>query len=98
VGGNAELLAELVALLRQECPRLVADLAAALTARDASGIRLAAHTLKGSLSILGVAPALKAAHEIEDCAKQADFDKAAALLPEVETNVHALCAALAASQ
>jgi two-component system sensor histidine kinase/response regulator len=94
VGGSAQLLAELVALLRQECPRLVADLRAALAARDASGLRLTAHTLKGSLSILGKAPALRHAHDLEEYGKAADFDKAAARLPDLETEMRRLLAAM----
>ena len=49
VGGDRELLAELVVLLREECDHLVPMIKEAVAAGDVSSLEQAAHKLKGSV-------------------------------------------------
>ena len=51
--GDVELLKELVGLFLDECPQRMAEIREALTRRDATKLRQAAHTLKGSVGNFG---------------------------------------------
>jgi PAS domain S-box-containing protein len=53
VGGDRELLREVIAAFLQEAPPLLADLRQAAASADGEGVRRAAHTLKSSLRYLG---------------------------------------------
>jgi PAS domain S-box-containing protein len=76
VGGNEQLLRELMGLFRQECPRLMTAIRDALAKRDAAGLRLAAHTLKGSVSTFGATVAFEAASRLESIGREGDFSQA----------------------
>ena len=49
VGGDEDLLREIAGLMVEECPKLLGDLQGAIAAGDTGRVKLAAHTLKGSL-------------------------------------------------
>ena len=61
VGGDRELLKELMEVYRTECPRWLADIRGAISCGDAAGLCRAAHSLKGASSIFGAAEAVSAA-------------------------------------
>jgi HPt (histidine-containing phosphotransfer) domain-containing protein len=85
IGGNTELLVEILGLFRSECPRLVGELHDAVLHRDAERIRQAAHTLKGTLGNLSASDAFAAALRLEQLASGgdlADADEAFAVLRE----------------
>jgi signal transduction histidine kinase/CheY-like chemotaxis protein len=65
VGGNVELLRQLVGVFREDCARLVAELRAGLEAGAAADVRRAAHTLKGMVAFFGAAAATAAAARLE---------------------------------
>jgi CheY-like chemotaxis protein len=65
VGGDRQLLSELIDTFLEECPRLTAALAAAIQRGDAKAAHIAAHTLKGALSTLGASEAKTIAQQIE---------------------------------
>jgi PAS domain S-box-containing protein len=65
VGGNRDLLRQLVGVFREDCSRLVPDLRAALAAGAAAEVRRAAHTLKGMVAFFGAAGATGAAARLE---------------------------------
>jgi HPt (histidine-containing phosphotransfer) domain-containing protein len=71
--GDRQLLAELVVIFREECPKLRDQIAAAVESKDAKTLQRAAHTLKGSLSHLAAAKAHGLAEQIEIHAKQGDL-------------------------
>jgi PAS domain S-box-containing protein len=83
-GGDPALLGELAAIFRGDCPRLLAALHGALAAGNAEGLRVAAHTLKGSLACLGAVPAARQAQQLEGLARRGDLAAAAAALAAVE--------------
>jgi CheY-like chemotaxis protein len=65
VGGNRELLRQLVAVFRDDCARLVPELKTALAAGVAADVRRAAHTLKGMVAFFGAAAATASAARLE---------------------------------
>jgi HPt (histidine-containing phosphotransfer) domain-containing protein len=72
VGGDRELLSEIIDAFLDDCPRLTAALAAAILHGDAAAAHIAAHTLKGALSTLGASEARTVAQQIETRAHKGD--------------------------
>ena len=64
VGGNVELLREILEISPGELSRLHRDLERAVGARDARKVAVVAHTLKGALGNLNAASAANAARQI----------------------------------
>jgi two-component system sensor histidine kinase/response regulator len=65
VGGDRELLRELLEVYLDECPRWLAQLHAALAGHDEAGVRRLAHTIKGSMGQFGAQAAFLAAQRLE---------------------------------
>jgi PAS domain S-box-containing protein len=65
VGGDRELLREVVRLFRADYPKTLRRITAALRRKDAEELRLAAHALKGSVATFGAAEARQAALRLE---------------------------------
>ena len=84
VGGDPALLGELAGLFLADCPRLVAGLRGALAGGNAEGLRVAAHTLKGSLACFGAVPAARQAQQLEELARRGDLAAAAPAVAAVE--------------
>jgi PAS domain S-box-containing protein len=88
IGGDRELLAELVAIFGQECPLLIGEMREALARRDSRVLERAAHSLKGAVGNFGAQSAFAAARELEALARTGDMERAegalAALLKEIE--------------
>ncbi|HVX11723.1 MAG TPA: PAS domain S-box protein [Pirellulales bacterium] len=74
--GDRELLEELVGVIRQEGPKLLADVREAIQRGDAPALKLSAHTLKGSLSNFAAADAAEAARRLELIGKHGDLAEA----------------------
>jgi signal transduction histidine kinase/CheY-like chemotaxis protein len=65
VGGDDAILTEMVELFTTECPKQMAEIAAAYQAGDPNALSRAAHTLKGSVSLFGADAARAAAQRVE---------------------------------
>jgi CheY-like chemotaxis protein len=65
VNGDRQIIAELIDTYRIEVPKLVASIENAARALDAKALRLAAHTLKGSMRLFGVASVSSLVEAIE---------------------------------
>lgn len=65
LGGDNELLAQIVELFAETYPETLADLDAAIAAGQADSIRRHAHTLKGMIANLGAKSPAQRAFEIE---------------------------------
>jgi HPt (histidine-containing phosphotransfer) domain-containing protein len=65
LGGDETLLRELTELFLIEGPARLADAGRAINRGDASGLQLAAHTLKGALLAIGAKRAFELAWELE---------------------------------
>jgi len=70
VGGDEALLREIAGLLLDECPRLLGEIRAGIAANDPGRVRLAAHTLKGSLDHVGADQARSLAEQLEHLGRQ----------------------------
>ncbi len=94
VGGDVELLQELVALFRQDCPKLFDEIRDAVRRGNAADLRRAAHTLKGSVSNFCAAEATGAARDLETMGREENLAGAAAALRELEQALDRLWPAL----
>ena len=78
VGGKRALMRELIELFFEEGPRLLNEAQQSLERKDAEGLRIAAHTLKGSARYFGPNRVAELAGQVEDFASQNDLAAAAA--------------------
>jgi HPt (histidine-containing phosphotransfer) domain-containing protein len=75
-GGDDDLLREIIGIFLEDFPRMLEDLERALGAGDADAVRRAAHTLKGSVAVLGATALAAVAKDAEDHARAGDLDAA----------------------
>jgi HPt (histidine-containing phosphotransfer) domain-containing protein len=73
VGGDAEVLREIVGLFLEDVPMRLAALADALQAGDLTATYRAAHTLKGAAGNFGVPDIMQAALAVEQHARGGDL-------------------------
>jgi HPt (histidine-containing phosphotransfer) domain-containing protein len=74
LGGDRELLQELIGLYMEDEPGLLAQIAAAVNNRQADALRRAAHTLKGSVGNFCAPGAHAAAAALEAAGRDGVFD------------------------
>lgn len=79
VDDDLELLCELIELFLEDSPRLLTELGEAVASGDAEAVMRAAHTLKGSVSVLGAPVVTDLAGELEAQARNGDLSRADAL-------------------
>jgi signal transduction histidine kinase/DNA-binding response OmpR family regulator len=79
LGGDAELLHEVMCIFLEEVPRHMASLRRAIAESDAGAIEGLAHSLKGELGYLGIAGISQKAREMEEFGQKSDFRLAAEL-------------------
>ncbi len=94
VGGDRQLLQELVGLFLDACPKWLDEIRAALTAADADRLRLTAHTLKGAVGTFGAQQAVEAALALELRGKAGDLKGAEQAFEVLEHQLHRLTPAL----
>jgi HPt (histidine-containing phosphotransfer) domain-containing protein len=82
---DEELVRELLALFVEDCPGRMAAIAAAVSAGDAAALRVAAHTLKGALSVFGPVRAVKTARDLEAIGLAGDLTRADAVVARLGT-------------
>lgn len=80
LGGDLELLKELAELYKQEYPRAVARLQAAVASQDPVAVRSVAHELKGVVSNFEAKPAFAAALALENMGRSARLEGAPTLV------------------
>ena len=84
VGGDEELLCEVIGLFLDDYPHSLQKLHEAVNAGDSSGVEQHAHSLKGSVSIFGAKEALDAAFSMEKQGRSGDLTAAADGLERLE--------------
>lgn len=94
VDGDLELFQIVVDQFREDCPSLLGELQAALSAADASTIQRVAHTLKGLAATFAAAPAATAAKAIEQMGRDGLIDDAKRAYPELQSQLDRLLPAL----
>lgn len=70
LGGDEELLAEIVRLFVEDAPRLLQEIEAGIDASDAAAVSAAAHGLKGAAGNLSAAAVAEAARVLEMAGRQ----------------------------
>ncbi|NLX99992.1 MAG: response regulator [Rhodopirellula sp.] len=100
VGGDPDTLKLVIEAALEDCPRQILSIHEALAGGDHQALRLAAHTLKGSIRYFGDTPAYRHALGVEDLAKEDRLPEAGRLVPALEEEMrhflHALEARLLA--
>lgn len=94
VDGDWALLKEIVGLFLVEYPRRLDEVRAALARRDASGLAVAAHGLKGTLSYFGAGAAIDAVRRLERMGREGDLGDAEATCAALEQALTRLTPAL----
>ncbi|MHC5001943.1 MAG: response regulator [Planctomycetota bacterium] len=94
LGGDEQLLGEIVELFRKQRPATLASIRDALAAGDHEGAERHAHMLKGSLGTLGATAARAAAARFEAAARAGNAEAARDLLSRLEQALRDLDRAL----
>jgi HPt (histidine-containing phosphotransfer) domain-containing protein len=97
VGGDRELVAELICRFLEDCPALVAAIASAVEDRDTERARSAAHALKGAAATVAVTAVFEAAQMLERVAAERRVDAMAPAWRALSTEVSLALDALRAS-
>ncbi len=95
-GGDDLLLRDLMEAFLEECEPTLRELRLALARRDASGVQLNAHKLKGAVRYFDVPEASRWAQRLEDLGRQGDLAEAPQCLAELEREAAACCEHLTA--
>jgi two-component system sensor histidine kinase/response regulator len=94
LGGNQDLLAELVQLFQEEAPQLIEAMRKALGRGDMQELGRSAHSMKGAVGTFSAHETAKAAVRLEIDAKNGDGESAKASLAVLEGAVDRLLAEL----
>lgn len=90
VDGDEKLMQELIGVFFEEYGSLVKQMQKAMQQRDADALRRAAHTLKGSVAVLGAEALTVAAEHVEDLAKAGRLDETPEAFEQLLGEVEAL--------
>jgi two-component system, sensor histidine kinase and response regulator len=96
VGGEADVLADLVTLFSQECPKQIDRIEQAHKEGDLPGVARAAHALKSSVAIFAAPAAHAAALRLETMGRDGDASEFPAAWASLHREIERLKAALAA--
>jgi HPt (histidine-containing phosphotransfer) domain-containing protein len=91
---NPEMLKSLIAAELEESPRLMAAIRDAVAKGDRSQLRLAAHTLKGSVRYFGAEQLFQSAARLEELAKAGKPEEIGAIQHSLEREMEMVVAAL----
>lgn len=93
-GGDDAFLNELISTYLEETPQLLEKLQLALASSDAGGVRLNAHSLKGSSAEFGAAYLAELCRQTEQAGKDQDLADLPELLTEIEREYRLVDSAL----
>lgn len=92
--GGHELLSEMIAIFRDDTPRRIRDILAAIAQGNAEGLSRAGHALKGGAGALGAEAIRLLAAEMETLGRSGSTDAGEALPERLEGLFQATLAAL----
>ncbi len=87
VKGDRELLNVVVDAVLEESPKILEEIRRAVAAEDATALRLAAHTLKGSVRYFGQTPAYERAYQLEQMGRSRRLENVREILAVLEGDV-----------
>ncbi len=93
-GHDPELLAELIEIFLEDCPRRVAEIQEAISLSDAQGLERSAHKLKGAAAVFEARSVVELAEQLETLGHQANIPSAQELLPTLDSQIDELTRAL----
>ncbi|WP_346356749.1 Hpt domain-containing protein, partial [Bosea sp. (in: a-proteobacteria)] len=88
--GTLPIFSEFVGSFLDMAPQQIEELKEAYSLQDAEGVRLAAHTLKGSCSFLGIESLTAACLDMEEAGRTNTLDGRRDVLDRIETDLSAL--------
>ena len=88
IGGDMELLEELLELFEEDYPELLASIQHAIEIQDGESLKRSAHTLKGAVGNFAALKAHALAFELEKKGEAGDFSDASTLLTQLESAIH----------
>jgi signal transduction histidine kinase/CheY-like chemotaxis protein/ligand-binding sensor domain-containing protein len=94
LGGDENLLLEVIEIFREQAPKHLASLRVAIAQWDARAVETTAHSLKGELGYLSVPRTHQIARELEEAGRNSDLETAATLLPKFEADLAILLRAM----
>ena len=94
VGGDEELLREIIGIFFEEYPKLIEGISDAVQNQDSRALERFAHNLKGSVSNFGARSATQAALDLELMGRKGDIQRAPAVVKVLEGELVSLCSAL----
>jgi signal transduction histidine kinase/CheY-like chemotaxis protein/ligand-binding sensor domain-containing protein len=94
LGGDADLLLELISIFSTESVTMLAQLREAIDASDADGIERAAHKIKGSVSIFTVPLVTQAAFDLELRGRNRDLKDVDLAFAKLKSQIEQLVLAL----
>jgi two-component system sensor histidine kinase/response regulator len=98
VGGDPQLLREVIGLFLEDCPRLVAAIREGLAAGDTEAVHRAAHALKGSAGNFDATDVTALAQRLEARALEGSLETAKETFVALETAVSQLLARLSLTE
>lgn len=97
VGGDREILEEILVVFSESYPDQLSELKNAIGNGDAPIVERAAHTLKGSVGTFSAKKALETASRLEIMGRDGQLQEAAAVYSKLEQEIEELDAALRAT-
>ena len=91
---DRELLGKLVEAFNAERPKQMSELRAAIKTRDGERLRLAAHSIKGTLGNFVALHAQALAQDLENAGKKSSFQNVSSLFASLDTEVRRVAAEL----
>lgn len=84
LGGLEDVLRDVMDLMTTESPKVHAEIGAAFARRDSVSLKRSAHTLKGSVSLVGAMDLVRRLKRVEDSAATGEFETAAEEFGEID--------------
>ena len=94
LGDDTDLLVDVLQVFQEECPRMLAEVRAALDRADPVLVRRAAHSMKGALLNISAVPAAAEAAALEELGRQQRLDESGPALQRLHQEVERLRQAL----
>ena len=91
VDGDQELLADVIGVYLDECPRLLRELGKAIEAKDFKTVQRTAHTMKGSSRIFGNTALIESARKMEERGRDEYLEECEPDREELEAIAQHLC-------
>ena len=95
--GDHQLLERVTRLFKENAPNCLREMRRAMHARDSEVLQKSAHSLLSSLELFGAYHARDLARSLRLASRSENFDKAAALLVELQEEIDRVCSVCAES-